>query len=159
MDCILNALCEGLVVGLHLISLHSNPTYTTSLSRMGRELDSERYQSVTPGLYVRAPNGFTAGAYRNSFGKPSVYAGWTFSTEDETFAVTVGAVTGYRRRIHVDHGPGTAPYETDGRALEPVLVPSVRLPITDTIAVRLAYVPEPRKESTSVFHLAIETRF
>lgn len=67
-----------LIVGLHLLTAHAGPGYETA----------------TPGIYVMAPSGFTAGAYRNSYGRSSVYAGWTWSAD--RYHVTLIGATGYR---------------------------------------------------------------
>lgn len=69
----------GLVLGVHLASLHS----------------AGGLQSANPGLYLRTESGFTAGVLRNSYSRTSAYAGWTFETQDKRFALTVGGVTGY----------------------------------------------------------------
>jgi hypothetical protein len=101
MNCILEGLCDVAVVGAHLISLHSSPTYVSAHDNF-HDIDYRtRYEWVTPGAYVRMANGATAGAYRNSLGKASVYVGWTWQTDDERFALTVGAVSGYRRDFTV----------------------------------------------------------
>lgn len=90
------SICAALALGIHLGTYH---------------FDRNRgYEEFNPGAYVRCDN-ITAGAYRNSEGKPSVYAGYT----GRPFAsipldVTVGGVTGYRRSTVV-----------------PLLVPSVRI--------------------------------
>lgn len=109
------------VIGLHLATAHE---------RGG-------YESVTPGVYARWHDGLTLGAYRNSEGRGSAYAAWTFG---DTFALTVGGVTGYRR------------------AVMPLVVPSVRIPIADGTSVRLSYIPKYEKGSAAL-HLSIERRF
>lgn len=70
------------VVGLHLVSGHSRPFF----------------EAANPGLYVKRDDGLTAGLLRNSYGRASVYAGWTLETADGRLAVTVGAITGYPAR-------------------------------------------------------------
>lgn len=161
MECLIAALCEGLVVGLHLLSLHTAASYTTETNNVGDERASASYRTLTPGVYLRTQAGFTAGAYHNSIGKPSFYAGWSFATDDDRFALTLGAVTGYRRTVHRRWGTYVDRHETAqvGSTVQPLVVPSVKVDLTDAWAARLSYVPRPDKGETSVFHLSIEHRF
>ena len=78
----MSSLFEGLVIGLHLVSLHT----------------AGDLQPVNPGAYVRLEGGLTAGAFRNSYDRDSAYVAQTFETGDRRFALTVGAVTGYPAR-------------------------------------------------------------
>lgn len=84
--------CASLILGIHLLSPHIEP---------GRE-------TFTPGVYASC-DGVVAGALRNSQGKPSVYAGYTFN-HDGVFGLTVAGATGY----------SLAP-------VIPVVVPSVKI--------------------------------
>lgn len=119
----------GLVLGIHLATAHS----------------SGGMQGFNPGLYLRQDSGLTVGAYRNSYGRASAYAGWTFETADKRFALTVGAVSGYP----------AAP-------LMPVVVPSVRFALGQASgegawAVRVSLLPKPPKEGSAAgVHLSIE---
>jgi hypothetical protein len=66
-----------------------------------------RLSNNTPGVYVIADS-YTAGYVRNSFGRPSWYAGKVFAAGPIDF--TIGAITGYQKRISVGrctkkHGP------------------------------------------------------
>lgn len=83
---------------------------------------------ATPGLYAMHASGATFGAYRNSQGRGSAFAAWTWQTESRRWAITVGAVTGYER----------------ARVL-PLILPSVRVPIGD-VALRLSLVPPIAKQ-------------
>jgi hypothetical protein len=68
--------------GAHLVSFHKPGSHM---------------ETVTPGAYVlHIPTGATLGAYRNSEGKLSAYAGVTL--ERGPWQLTVGAVTGYNKR-------------------------------------------------------------
>lgn len=120
----------GLIVGAHLLTAH-----------LGQH--AHQYRTVTPGLYVRAAEGgLTLGAFRNSHGRASAYAGWTW--QHGPFALTAGAATGYPQR-----------------RVSPLLIPSVALPVpgTSSSAVRLALVPKPPYDGASGgVHLAWETR-
>lgn len=99
----------------------------------------DRLESVTPGVYLRTDAGLTLGLYRNSHALPSAYAAWTWQTSSGRFALTAGAVTGYP----------AAP-------VMPLLVPSVRLPLAQRIAARIAFLPKPMKHGHAGLHLSIE---
>lgn len=107
------------VIGVHLLTAHA----------------ASGYEAVTPGIYARHESGFTVGAYRNSIGRESVYAGWTWETPDRRFALTAGGVTGYERKCwrEVRNEPNgsvsTLPHCTgfEGGKVAPMLVPSMRL--------------------------------
>ncbi len=105
------------ILGLHLLTAHA----------------AQGYEAITPGAYARHESGFTVGAYRNSIGRPSAYAGWTFETEDRRFALTVGAVTGYEKRCRIDRfehegGIATVP-RCSGHTgkVGPLISPSVKI--------------------------------
>lgn len=118
---------QGMVIGLHLLTAHT----------------AGGMEPMNPGLYVRMPAGFTAGAYRNSEGCGSAYAGWTVETADRRFALTVGGVTGYR-----------------GSKLSPLVVPSVRVGLTRHASLRVAYLPKPPRYGRSAgLHFSIERGF
>lgn len=119
---------EHLVVGAHLVTAHTKPD--------GKE-------SATPGLYLRWPNGITVGAYRNSYGDGSVYAGYTVEAFDRHLALTVGGVTGYR-----------------AQKVLPLVVPSVRIGLWGDTSLRVAYLPKPPKYgSSAAVHFSVEARF
>jgi hypothetical protein len=68
--------------GAHLVSFHKPGTHM---------------ETITPGAYaLHIPTGATLGAYRNSEGKFSAYAGVTL--ERGPWQVTLGVVTGYAKR-------------------------------------------------------------
>lgn len=150
LDSITELLGQGAVIGAHLLSLHSAPTYTAPIEGprffLSDPTTEERaYRSVTPGLYLRLANGATIGAYRNSHGRGSAYAGWTFQTEDGRWALTVGGVTGY-----------------PGPAIAPLVVPSLRLGLDAVGApgwsARIAVMPKPPRQDNgaAAIHFALE---
>lgn len=119
---------EGITVGAHLVTAHTKP---------------EGKESGTPGLYLRWPNGITVGAYRNSYGDGSVYAGYTFEAFNRHLALTVGAVTGYR-----------------AQPVLPLVVPSLRIGLWGDTSLRVAYLPKPPKYgSSAAVHFSVEARF
>lgn len=142
-------------VGLHLVSHH---------------FPSESYlHDVNPGVYVRFDNGATLGAYRNSFGRASAYAGWTL--EHGPFALTLGAVSGYQVKrtvgpttcAQVGTGVSCAPTWTDEGnsrgAIGPLLAPSVALPAVLGITPRVTVLPKFTAKGHTVAHLSIERAF
>jgi hypothetical protein len=109
-------------VGLHIGSHH---------------MPAKTYNNSNPGLYYRTDESWTAGAYRNSLRKNSVYAGytWKFGALD----VTTAGVTGY---FH---------------AVQPLLVPSLSLFTYRGITPRIAYIPRVEKKiGAHVLHLMVE---
>lgn len=125
----------ALVLGLHLATYHTSPTY---VDPQGQQ---QAYQGVNPGVYVVAPNGLTAGFYRNSRDRDSVYAGYSWRSPHRygDYGLTVGAASGY---------------DTPGGVL-PMVVPSVRLG-----PVRLAVFPKvQRVNQTTAVHLSVEYPF
>jgi hypothetical protein len=141
----LDQLLNGVVIGVHLFSAHS---------RMGMN-------NQNPGVFVRTPAGFTAGAYENSVsrtrfagaGEPrriSTYAGWTFETGSRRFALTVGAATGYGRRRQVicleqdNTGACTTTQQlNEVNDVVPFAVPSLRMQISGALAARVGYIYTP----------------
>lgn len=113
------------MLGLHLLSAHAQPGY----------------EATTVGVYAQAPSGLTLGALRNSERRLSFYAGHTWQTADDRWALTAGGITGYR-----------------SARLNPLLVPSVRMPVGDASAVRLSLIPKPRNGGSSALHLSFEWR-
>lgn len=100
-------------------------------------MPAKNYNNSNPGLYYRNDEGWTAGFYRNSLKKDSVYAGytWKFGALD----VTTAGVTGYFHKV------------------QPLLVPSVSLPSVYGVTPRIAYIPRVEKKIGShVVHLMVE---
>lgn len=138
-----------MVIGLHLASLHSPSPWKLS--------------GENPGLYLKTEEGWTAGGYRNSYGRLSLYAGKTFETEDKRWALTVGGISGYQRisgpaacgenevntRSHICQRPGTK------GAIGPLVIPSVRLG-DDNLALRISYAPKVEKRSAHALHFSLE---
>jgi hypothetical protein len=118
---------EGLTIGAHLGSWHSQPGFN----------------NANPGLFVRAKSGLTAGVYRNSIRRTSTYVGYTASwaiTPRVDASVTVGAITGYT----------VAP-------VMPMVVPSLRVGLTEQLSARVIYIPRVHeKQGADVLHLALE---
>lgn len=119
-------IAASIVIGAHIATQHFG--------------DTRGLHTGTPGIYARLDSGATIGAYRNSHARGSVYAGWSFRTTDERFALTVGAVTGY-----------------PAKRVTALVAPSVRLELARGFAARLAYLPKPPGfGQASGVHLAVE---
>lgn len=106
--------------------------------------DLPAYSNANPGIYVRTAEGWTAGVYRNSLRRTSVYAGRTFGTDVRGFelALTVGAISGYDRKVPV------------------LVVPSVATPpLVAGVRARIAVIPRAEKQGAAVIHLSAERSF
>lgn len=154
-------LLTGLTIGLHLASVHL--PHDAALS------------GVNPGIYVRAANGVTVGAYRNSLGRPSAYAAWTLEDIGDTpFSLTAGAITGYVKKTkHFETPcPGylhteqitymCSAHETQGGSSHDVallLAPSVRLPELAGITPRITVLPKVSSNGITTVHFSLERKF
>ncbi|MBX3626398.1 MAG: hypothetical protein KF892_15375 [Rhizobacter sp.] len=108
--------------GLHLVSYHE---------------PDKTYNNTNPGLYYRHPDGWTAGFYRNSVRRDSIYVGYTWKYG--IFDITTAGVSGYFHKV------------------QPLLVPSVSLGTWYGVTPRIAYIPRVEKKIGShVLHLMLE---
>jgi hypothetical protein len=107
-----------------------------------RHENAASFRDGNHGLYAQhLRTGITAGIVRNSYGRTSAYLGKTWHTADGRFALTAGAITGY-----------------PDNPVSPLLIPSMRLPLTRHLAARLSYLPKPpRYGASSAVHLSVET--
>lgn len=144
------------VVGFHMVSHHTNS---------GREhtIRGQEWNNVNPGIYARWANGFTAGLYENSLRETTTYAGWTWQTPGEMFALTAGVATGYGTpKLETREWACPTAVRPDWKCRQgvwfydkkpvPLVAPSVRFALNDKAAVRLT-VLGPRHP---VFHLSME---
>lgn len=134
-------------IGVHLESVHVP--------------HSADLHNFNPGVYWKGESGATVGAYHNSLGRWSVYGGWTIEQESGRgpFALTVGVVTGYRRK----HDEWTAGGQVQwwdspgyGGVVAPLVSPSVRLPGVWGLTPRLSVVPGLGAGGLTVVHLSVE---
>lgn len=153
----MSALCDCLIIGMHALSLHSSPSYVLMENTKGETIQTAQYETFTPGLYIRHESGFTAGTYSNSFKRQSFYAGWTWETEDERWAFTIGAVTGYGRHYvgGTVEGNKWVKHYFGYNEVEPLFAPSFKLPVTENSALRLTVLPSFNK-GASVLHFSYE---
>lgn len=100
------------------------------------------FEAATVGVYAQDPQGVTLGVLRNSEGRVSVYAAQTWHSADGRWALTAGGISGYRHA-----------------AVSPLLVPSARVPLGESSALRVSLIPKPpRKGGSSALHLSLEWR-
>jgi hypothetical protein len=78
-----------------------------------------------PGLTYQSDSGLILGAYRNSYGRNTVHAGYII--ERGPWSVSIGAATGYKGAC-----------ERWCRTITPMIVPSYRLRLDSALAVRLS---------------------
>lgn len=128
---VLLALCgsaHAQTMGLHIASAHEHGGFN----------------GVNPGVYVRLDSGWTAGIYRNSMERTSVYAGFTLETGTRPLsaAITLGCITGYNASV------------------TPLVVPSVAYHFGSN-AVRVGFIPRPPGlgGASSALHLMVEHHF
>lgn len=137
------------VIGVHTVSVH-----------MERG-EGRGWNNSNPGVYMRWDNGLTVGTYRNSLYKQSAYLGWTLVDKTDTLAVTLGVVSGYdkvvsrggRREFRCDNGCRWVQVK---EVILPMVVPSVRIGITQSLSLRLAVVATPKAPPAA--HLMVEYR-
>ncbi|HZE91316.1 MAG TPA: hypothetical protein VE029_06345 [Rhizobacter sp.] len=109
-------------IGLHVASQH---------------FPEKNFNNFNPGLYYRTDAGWTAGFYRNSLRRESVYGGYTWSYAG--IELTTGLVTGYQHKVQV------------------LAVPSLTLFTYKGVTPRLAYIPRVEKKvGAQVLHLMLE---
>jgi hypothetical protein len=113
---------------------------TTLGLHLGTWHDRHGYNNFNPGLYVVKDNN-VVGAYHNSERGTSAYAAHVFETESRTFALTVGAVVGYKNR-----------------PVTPLVLPSIRVG-TDDFSVRVTLIPAAEKHGTTAVHFSTEIHF
>ena len=113
---------------------------TVGLHLVSVHMPAHEFNNFNPGIYYRNDDGWTAGGYYNSLRKASVYAGYTW--QYRALGLTVGGATGYQY------------------ALQPLLVPSLRLFNHEGVSARLAYIPRVEKHiESNVLHLTVEYSF
>lgn len=107
-----------------------------------RHENAAAFKDGNHGAYVQhLRTGITAGIVRNSYGRTSAYLGHTWHTADGRFALTAGVITGY-----------------PDSPVSPLLIPSMRLPLTRHLAARVSYLPKPpRHGASSAVHFSLET--
>jgi len=144
------------VIGLHLRSVHHDD---------GKAPDgSYGWNNNNIGAYARWSNGLTVGAFRNSLYRTSAYVGWTVTDSADRFGLTLAAMSGYDRltdgagdyqAVRCDKANGCRTVSLK-RVILPVLVPSVRVGITDRLGVRISAMVPPGQPAA--VHFSLEWR-
>lgn len=118
-------------VGVHIGSLHSQPGF----------------ESRNFGVSHRWSNGVTIGAFNNSYGQVSTYAGWLWNLDAAgRFGLFIGAATGYGNT-------------EESLPLAPIVAPTTRWRFDDRWAVRLSWFADPRAGAAQVLHLSVERSY
>lgn len=130
--------------GVHTFSKHGTEQFRRNYH--DGSVTYHDYNNTNFGLYYIERRGFTIGAYRNSYWRNTVYAGWTW--EGPTFgpvhtSLSAAFATGYSNRA----GTGI---------LRPIALPGARVDVLG-VGVKLSGLPVG-KESAFV-HLSIEKKF
>lgn len=130
---------------LLVLALACSASYADTATLGGHMLSFHRkdgFRTVTPGIYAMMENGATGGIVRNSEGNTSAYLGYTMQTKDTRFALTLGGISGYSKR------------------LRPMAIPSVKFNPTHDIFLRVSYLAKPPGTNGSdAIHLSLETPF
>jgi hypothetical protein len=127
-------------IGLNLHTVHSKGN-----SGIGA------WNGNTLGFYAKWSNGLAGGAYRNSQGYPSLWAGYVLETPGKMFSITTGLVTGYERYEYGnspgpgwvrDPRPNYAIYTKATKIVGPLVALSVRFEVLPKTFVRLVGTPD-----------------
>ena len=152
-------LLTGLTLGAHLVSLH---------------LPYGDYSSLNPGMYLRSDGGIVTGGYRNSFGRASFYAGYSWT--HGPWSLTLGVVSGYKRASTItttcwNLSPSLARNKDEvGEMRErcttevkrhpmpvaPLLAPSFTLPTVGEFVPRVTILPKLQAHSSTAVHFSLE---
>jgi hypothetical protein len=141
------------VVGLHLRSVHADNGKAPA--------GSYGWNDNNAGAYARWRNGFTVGAFRNSLDRNSAYVGWTLSDNADRFSVTLAALSGYdkltdgpgdHQAVRCDKANGCRRVALQ-RVILPVIVPSVRLGLTNHLSARISAIAPPGQPAAVHFSL------
>ena len=146
----MNELFQGIVLGLHLMSAHIPATSGDNNFNLG--------------VYAKTAEGWTAGAYRNTLNRNSVYFGKTWAHGPAS--LTVAAVTGYQARWSpvtcesIGHPDWTDCWHQSAGsrgAVTLLVTPSLALPAIGDFTPRLSYIPKvPGLTPAHVLHFSIE---
>lgn len=119
-------------IGLHLVSWHDEPGYN----------------NTNPGVYVKSECGLTAGVYKNSFSRVSVYGAYSYDPPKLPFWASAGFATGYAKI------PGT------NFRLSPIAIVGLKSPQYKGYLFRVGYIPKiGGVNNVNVVHLMIEKAF
>lgn len=132
---------SGIVEALALcMSLSQAPTIGVHLG--SQHYPARDYNNVNLGTYVVHENGCTYGSYMNSIRRPTAYVGYMIKGVGfKQLDLVVGVAGGYKYPM-------------------PMIVPSVRIPVTQHSAFRVAAIAaQSEGRPAAVFHLTYEFKF
>ena len=136
--------CASLILGLHLVSYHHDQRSFTN--------------NTNPGVYVEC-DGWTAGVYKNTLSRPTVYGGYTWRSGP--FALTVGLASGYQKEYGqrlCEPGVVDLPENRCFRGVADSPVMPIVVPSVSVGPARVWFVPKIKSSSAAV-HLSIERAF
>jgi len=129
----------------HLGTWHSQRTYVENYER-------KSYTEVNFGVGYVSDEGWTGGAYRNSYGEFSAYGGktWTWQLGRMDAVVSAVLATGYQDRSNM--------------VLTPLISAGVKAPITEQLSVLVNVVPVVFRNSGdsklgAILHVGITQKF
>jgi hypothetical protein len=122
------------VIGVHTFSVHSNHWDAVA----GRDWNSSNL-----GMYARWDNGIVVGTYYNSIRRQSAYAGWVWPLNNY-IDIVVGGITGYDR------------VGSSSKPVIPMLVPTIHVPLTQSMDARVMFLPKAEKRGAAVVHFTLE---
>lgn len=149
---------------VHGLSWHSDRTYGTgTFSPAGQDPTTgiySRYEenrrpinNVNPGIGISFDGGWTAGIYRNSYYRTSVYLGRAWAWE-----VGPPLVAGRRLEVGAAVVAATGYQSRTGNAVQPGAAATLGLPITRRVTLRVIGAPGVGETST-VIHSFVGYRF
>jgi hypothetical protein len=96
------------------------------------------FQAANPGFYLRTEGNFQAGAFANSVGRTSAYAGYFVGAHDAPLNLMLGMATGYKKRYTV------------------AIVPTASLDLTERARLRFWLIVNPANPKGSAAHVSLE---
>lgn len=133
----------------------ASPGQTFGVHLNSRHTSGEDWQNNRNfGLYVVTKDNWTAGFYKNTFDRWTVYGGYRF-TFLPLVDVDVGVASGYQKRYETLHGV-TGTFGVSNAKLIPLVVPSIAPVEIFGVRPRLSYIPKVGKEKHAVMHLSVE---
>jgi len=146
---------RGLICAILMLwstSGHSESLFGTPVSigmHIGTvHIPSYELNGFNPGVYVRTDKNFLAGAYYNSYRRPTVYVAWQ-SPELLRTSLVGGVATGYKQGEVLQIGMGLS-------ALGGL---SLRLFNANSATGRLLYIPRLQPGGIELYHFTLEWSF
>lgn len=147
---------EIALIGLHLLSAHPGTSGPVNNQNWG--------------AYVETVDGWTAGAYRNTLSRTTVYAGHTFrllGPSGTAAGIALGAGTGYqrhrkivdcRRQIHFEKRATLGATCSKESGWSNWAIAPLAAPFIEAGPARLWYIPPIGRSAGHVLHISIQWR-